>query len=214
MSHHLADLVRTVGVGYSLYFSGCSFQSCSTLCFYVWITGCEWFSLSCIYSFTYLIASLKKSYINSRNTSNQSELALPMWQMCYSIPFLLSYCLRLTTVISSCAWLQDVICKTLIWRKAKATHRRACLVPQSCLTLATQQAPLSMEFSRQECWSGLPFSSSRASFPPRDWTHVSYVSCTAGRFFHCWAIGEPPEETHRPLCVRGWLKTKIGEFTA
>ena len=37
-----------------------------------------------------------------------------------------------------------------------------CLVAQSCLTLATPwtvacQAPLSMEFSRQEYWSGLPF---------------------------------------------------------
>ena len=38
------------------------------------------------------------------------------------------------------------------------------LVPHSCLNLATQrtvahQAPLSMEFSRQEYWSRLPFSS-------------------------------------------------------
>ena len=33
------------------------------------------------------------------------------------------------------------------------------LVAQSCLTLCNimDQAPLSMEFSRQECWSGLPF---------------------------------------------------------
>ena len=36
------------------------------------------------------------------------------------------------------------------------------LVTQSCLTLVTtwtcdHQAPLSMEFSRQEYWSGLPF---------------------------------------------------------
>ena len=38
------------------------------------------------------------------------------------------------------------------------------LVPQSCLILCNSwniasQAPLSMEFSRQECWSGLPFPS-------------------------------------------------------
>ena len=36
------------------------------------------------------------------------------------------------------------------------------LVPKSCLTFATpwsvaHQAPLSLEFSRQEYWSGLPF---------------------------------------------------------
>ena len=37
-----------------------------------------------------------------------------------------------------------------------------CSVAQLCLTLATpwtvaRQDPLSMEFSRQESWSGLPF---------------------------------------------------------
>ena len=40
-----------------------------------------------------------------------------------------------------------------------------CLVAKLCLTFATPwtiacQAPLSMEFSRQEYWSGLPFPSS------------------------------------------------------
>ena len=44
------------------------------------------------------------------------------------------------------------------------------------------QAPLSMEFSRQEYWSGLPFS--RESSWPRDRTQVS---CIAGRFFTVWA---------------------------
>ena len=40
-----------------------------------------------------------------------------------------------------------------------------CLVPKSCPTLlwppwtVAHQAPLSMGFSRQECWSGLPFPS-------------------------------------------------------
>ena len=40
------------------------------------------------------------------------------------------------------------------------------------------QAPLSMEFSRQERilgWVAMP--SSKESSWPRDWTHVSYVSC-------------------------------------
>ena len=40
------------------------------------------------------------------------------------------------------------------------------------------QAPPSMGFSRQECWSGLPFPSSRGSSRPRNWTRVS---CIAGR---------------------------------
>ena len=46
------------------------------------------------------------------------------------------------------------------------------------------QAPLSMEFSRQEYWSGLPFPSSRGSSQPRDWTRVS---CIVGRFLTIWA---------------------------
>ena len=47
------------------------------------------------------------------------------------------------------------------------------------------QAPLSMEFSRQEYWSGLPF-----PFPgglPDLWTQVS---CTAGGFFPIWGTRE------------------------
>ena len=33
---------------------------------------------------------------------------------------------------------------------------------------------------------------SRGSSCPRDWTHVACVSCTAGEFFNCRAIGEAP----------------------
>ena len=47
-----------------------------------------------------------------------------------------------------------------------------------------------MEFSRQEYWSGLPSPSPGESFWPRDQTHVSCVSCIAGRFFTHWAIRE------------------------
>ena len=50
------------------------------------------------------------------------------------------------------------------------------------LWIVAHQAPLSMAFSRQECWSGLSCPPSGGSFWPRDWTHVSYVSCIAGRF--------------------------------
>jgi len=59
-----------------------------------------------------------------------------------------------------------------------------------CATLGNVacQAPLSTGIFWQEYWSGLPFSFSRWSFRPRDWTHVSCVFCTAGRFFTHWAI--------------------------
>ena len=43
---------------------------------------------------------------------------------------------------------------------------------------------LSMRFSRQGYWSGLPFFFSRGSSQPRNQTRVS---CTAGRFFTDWA---------------------------
>ena len=50
------------------------------------------------------------------------------------------------------------------------------------------QAPLSMEFSSKEYWSGLPFPSpGGGSSWPRDQTHVS---CIAGRFFTIWATRE------------------------
>ena len=44
------------------------------------------------------------------------------------------------------------------------------------------QAPLSMGFSRQEYWSGLPLPSP-GDLPDRDWTQDS---CIAGRFFTIW----------------------------
>ena len=52
------------------------------------------------------------------------------------------------------------------------------LVAQFCLTLETPwtvacQAPLSMGFSRQEYWSGLPFPSLGQSSWSRDQTHIS-----------------------------------------
>ena len=57
------------------------------------------------------------------------------------------------------------------------------LVTQLCLTVTpwtvAQKAPLSMEFSRQEHWIGLPFPSPGDRPNP----YVEPVSQTAGRFF-------------------------------
>ena len=57
-----------------------------------------------------------------------------------------------------------------------------CLVTQSRLTLVTPrtvacQAPLSMEFSRHEYWSGLPFPSPGAL--PGPGTEVGYLASPA-----------------------------------
>ena len=48
------------------------------------------------------------------------------------------------------------------------------------------QALLSMGFSRQEYWSGLPCPPSRGSSWPQDWTHISSVSCTGRRVLYHW----------------------------
>ena len=78
------------------------------------------------------------------------------------------------------------------------------LVAKSCLTLATpwvvaHQAPLSIEFSRQEYWRGfLPvgaISFSRGSFRLRD---QIWVSCATCRFFTDWA----PREAYI-ACITG-----------
>ena len=84
------------------------------------------------------------------------------------------------------------------------------LVAKLCLTLCdpmdcvAHQAPLSMEFSRQVYWSGLPFPSPGSS-PARDWT---WVSCTADRFFYQWSHqGSPIVNPHNtPMRMRSGLR--------
>ena len=58
----------------------------------------------------------------------------------------------------------------------------------------TCQVPLTMEFSRPEYWSGLPFHSPGNVPHPRDWTRVS---CIAGRVFTIWVT----REAHIKVCV-------------
>ena len=65
------------------------------------------------------------------------------------------------------------------------------------------QAPSSMGFSRQEYWSGLPFSFSRGSSRPRDRTQVSRIP---GRCFNLWATREAPR-------ILEWVaKPSSGDF--
>ena len=60
---------------------------------------------------------------------------------------------------------------------------KECLCVFSCIwhfvtpwTVA-HQLPLSIEFSRQEYWSGFPISFFRGSSWPRDWNCISCISC-------------------------------------
>ena len=52
--------------------------------------------------------------------------------------------------------------------------------------IITHQAPLSVEFFRQEYWSGLPTPSSKGSSRPRDRTRISCISCIdRWILYHC-----------------------------
>ena len=84
------------------------------------------------------------------------------------------------------------------------TFRHACLL--SCFSgvrlFATQrtvahQAPLSMGFSRQECWSGLPFPPSEDVPDPGMKGASSACPARAGRFFTTCAKGRYTEMTGR-----------------
>ena len=60
------------------------------------------------------------------------------------------------------------------------------------LWIVAQQAPLSVGFSRQEYWSGLPFPTPRGPSPPRDQTCVSCVSCVGRQdLYHLCHLGSP-----------------------
>ena len=59
--------------------------------------------------------------------------------------------------------------------------------------IVAHQTPLSMGFSREECWSGLPYPLSGGSSQPKDQTHVSlHLSALAGGFFTTGTTWEAP----------------------
>ena len=74
-------------------------------------------------------------------------------------------------------------------------HMHACSVAQLCLTPVTpwtvsHQAPLSMEFSRQEYWSELPFPTPGDVCDPRIELESPLSPALAGNFF----TSEPPRK--------------------
>ena len=72
----------------------------------------------------------------------------------------------------------------------------SCMCAQSCLLFSTlrtvaHQAPLFMEFSRQEYWSGLPFPSPGDLPDPRIKPMSPAFPALAGRFFSTTPPGKP-----------------------
>ena len=58
------------------------------------------------------------------------------------------------------------------------------------LWTVAHQAPWSMEFSRQEYWSGLPFLSPMGSSQPRDQTCISFIFCIGRWILYHYATWE------------------------
>ena len=83
-----------------------------------------------------------------------------------------------TPSLSSCPW--RVGADLFVCMLSQFSRVRLSVTPWT----AACQSPLSMRFSRQEYWSGLPCPSPGGSSQPGDWTRVS---CIAGRFFTIWA---------------------------
>ena len=81
------------------------------------------------------------------------------------------------------------------------------LVAKSCLTLATpwtiaHQAPLSMAFSRQEYWSGLPFPSPSYALLP-----IKHL-CRSNRHLRLSCFNCTPPTQHLPISI---LKVKVAQ---
>ena len=82
-----------------------------------------------------------------------------------------------------------------------------CAESLSCVRLfatlwtVTCQAPLSMGFSRQEHWSGLPCPPPRGSSWYRDRTHVSLSPALAARFLTAVTPGKPRRRVYTDSCA-------------
>ena len=82
----------------------------------------------------------------------------------------------------------------------------SCIQLFATLWTVVCKAPPSMGFSRQEYWSGLPCPPPGGSSQPRDWSHISCVSCSGRRVFFFFLPLVPPGKSfhwihyYRNLC--------------
>ena len=125
----------------------------------------------------------------SRNLDNGSDVII-------RCPFFLPHCHELKTSVHQRT---KVICRScgICYHTPKelggissthVSHEQMLSVSDSLWPHGLLQAPLSIEFSRQDYWlAWVPILFSRGSSQPRDWTWISH---TAGRFFTIWATRE------------------------
>ena len=108
--------------------------------------------------------------------------------------------LRMNILRAHVTALHDVCSWKLQFWKASSVYETAarCLVaqlcPTFCNTMDSSPAVHGIFQARILEWVVIPFS--RGSSQPRDWTHISCVSCTGGWILYHWAPwGAPPCET-------------------
>ena len=104
------------------------------------------------------------------------------------------------------------------WIRVSTFHLESCavcLATQSCPTLVTpeivaRQAPLSMGFSRQEHWSGLPFPPPWDLADPGSNPHLLHCRWV----LHCWATREAHDSALAPSnsCSLTWIKSRTSKF--
>ena len=100
-------------------------------------------------------------------------------------------------------WRFSFLLANICFPKCVPTHPAAVAKShQSCPTLcdpidSTQQAPLSLGFSRQECWSGLPF-----PFPMRE-SEVAQLCPTLSNLMDCSLWGSSVHGISQAKVLRG-----------
>ena len=100
--------------------------------------------------------------------------------------------------------------------KALHKHCRLCAQALSCVPLfetpwtVTAQAPLTMEFSRQEYWNGLLFPTSGDLPNPGIKSASLALPALAGRFLHCttWEAQEVQQEWKKRMIRMMWSELK------
>ena len=132
---------------------------------------------------TYLFASIAftlKNILSPLPSSHKSSFSLAF--LFYFISLFVYPLYQFHTVLITVAYIRSWY--PVKWSEVKSLSRvRLFVTPWT----VAYQTPPSMGFSRQEYWSGLPFSFSRGASRPRDRT---LVSCIAGRHLTIWATRE------------------------
>ena len=106
----------------------------------------------------------------------------------------LSYCTCFLVDMEAVLRIKGILWIWILWISTEniSTYSMVCAVLShfshvwllATLWTVACYVSISMGLSRQEYWSGLPFSSSKGSSIPRVWVCVSFVSCIGRQVLH------------------------------